>query len=237
MTEPILKAAAVAGSTRLLSGRPAAQIRSIKPADPMPYVPQPALIGAALPVRADTEQPARELETIKEAARKQGYEAGLSEGRVAGRTQGLEEAKAAQAEQAELLSKLFKHIEKHVGEQIAGLEVIAVDIVLSACRKILGEAACHPDGVAAIVKTAVAAARRDEVTSVRLHSRTLSLLANATGTPLPPTLPLVPDDDISTGGCMVEVAGGNIDARLETQFRLLAIALSDAAKTPTGANP
>jgi flagellar assembly protein FliH len=237
MSDLILKAAAVSSVTRRVPGRPLPQVprRERATTETAPYMPQPALAGALprateTPARPDVEEVRRDMEAFREAARKQAHDTGLAEGRAQGLKDVKAEAASLQAEQAQALADLFKRLEQRFADQVEGLEILAVDVVLTACRKILGDAARTQEGVVAVVKTALAAAAQDEVLQVRLHPNDFARLSGALGQVLPPGLPLRSDDSLAAGGCVVEIAGGSIDARLDTQFKLLAAAVAQAAQ-------
>lgn len=258
MIDPLLKATAVSGRPLRLAGRPAAPARQPAAADStVPYVPQPGLAGAPAPrgpegigaiarVDADAKADARaeairrDMESLRSTAHQQAHEAGLAEGRAQGLKEARAEAASQRAEHAREIAAVLNRLAAQAHEQIAGLEPVAVDVVLAACRAILGTAMATPEGVQAAVKAALEAAARDEVLQVRLHPRDMALLSAATGAAGPgsvaASLALRSDDSVGPGGCIVEIAGGSLDARIETQFRLLAAALARGmSATPEGA--
>lgn len=167
----------------------------------------------------------------RQAGREEGLAAGLAQGQAAGRAEW--DARVAQ------LDALLAGLHEQLAAGIAGHEDLLVELAFEAVLRILGEAAPTRAGVLAIVRAALQTLPEREGLVVRLapHDAAavealrdeLPRLAGTRG------LELVADDRIELGGCLVETAGGGLDARLETQVQrlrelLLAARLQEGAE-------
>jgi flagellar biosynthesis/type III secretory pathway protein FliH len=185
-------------------------------------VPQPLLDArgeaAALLARAQRDADAlrADASAVREAARREGFEAG--------RADGLAEAAvalaAAHAEAARL---------------VAAARPAAIALAAKMAEKIVGRAvALAPDTMAEIAGEALAACRPGAGTvRVRIHpddlpaveARRAALEARAPAA----TLELVVDETVGRHGCVIETPHGRVDARLETQLAALERALTSGA--------
>jgi type III secretion protein L len=139
-----------------------------------------------------------------EAARQEGYEAGLAHWNEA-----LLAAQAARDSlQAEYETELVK---------------LAVQIA----RKIIGEELrTHPEAVVGIVRESLRSVRHERSLTIQVNPKDLAevqprldRLQEAAGPGR--HMQVVPDPAVSPGGCIVESDVGIIDARLETQLKCL----------------
>lgn len=152
-------------------------------------------------------------------------QAGRDEGLAAGHAEGLAAGRAEWAARIAQLDELLAGLHQQLAAGIAGHEDLLVELAFEAVLRILGEAAPTRAGVLAIVRGALQTLPEREGLVVRLapHDAAavealrdeLPRLAGTRG------LELVADDRIELGGCLIETAGGGLDARLETQVQRL----------------
>lgn len=176
--------------------------------------PEPSL---RLPTAAD-------IESMFEDARREGHEAGYRDGQEAGHRDGHEAGYREGAEQArqealriaalaDALDEALARLDRDVAEELVGL---AIEVARRMVRNTLAE---QPETVIETVRTALnqlpqAQARihlhPDDVALVRAYLAEQSGHGHAT---------LIDDDTVSRGGCLVETAGSQLDATLETRWR------------------
>jgi flagellar assembly protein FliH len=158
---------------------------------------------------AQLEQAERErqlLEARRQEAARRGHEEGYAEGQRA--------ALEAQAQAASRLQTMLDELEGGLTAYLADAEDMAVQLAFAAICRLLGEAYATPAGVRAHVAQALASQRRHGALRVRLHPHDLALLAPAEGG----TLAWQADPSLTMGGCVVEGAAGELEARLEAQL-------------------
>jgi flagellar assembly protein FliH len=181
--------------------------------------PVPIRYQAAAPVVEEpppapapvVEEPA----VTQEELRKQAFEDGYRDGYEAGAAKAEEERAAL----AERFARLASTTEQALASQIEGAEDVMVEIAYAAACKVVGDAALTAEGVRGAVRTALQSVRAKEILAVRVSPADRELL----GSEVPGEL--LADERVALGGCVVETSGGSLDARLETQLRLLADAL------------
>jgi len=165
-----------------------------------------------------------EIESAREQvlgqARREGYEEGLAQGR------------AVLAGEIDALRSVALSAGEILRREIVGVEDVAIDIAFEAVCRIIGTAVATREGVAAVVRELIRDLHGREQLVVRLSAHDLALLGDQAGTLLkgPDGLKLefVPDERVVLGGCIVEVAGGTLDGRLETQLKQLSDTLLGA---------
>jgi flagellar assembly protein FliH len=242
----ILRSPSISGETRKLTTRrgraqtaAAADAEAQKPvpaASPIaqPVTSPPAPVAPAVDIQALVNQ-AREsvLEQFKEEAEK-GRELGRQRGLQEGREAGAEEARQQFAAELARVRGIADRLQAALEGGMQGLEPMAAAIAFEAVAKILGEQAVTPEGILALVRQAASRyASRDGVL-VRLNPADLSALraAGALEAELPSggKADWLADQSVEMGGCIVEAAGGELDARLETQMEALRAALLAARR-------
>jgi flagellar assembly protein FliH len=150
---------------------------------------------------------------VLERARQEGYEAGLAAG------------EAAFSDQIESLRHLARSAEAALSGDIHGFEDVLIDIAFEAVCRIIGRTLATPEGVASVIREVIREVRGREQLLVRLSPQDLALLGERVSTLLNGQeglrLEFVADERVALGGCIVEVAGGTLDGRLETQLKQL----------------
>jgi len=188
-----------------------------------------AIVGAAQGEAARLVQRAAEQAA---ALQHEAYQEGRAEGERDGRA-------AARAEVAEALALVQRAAADAKGVRdrlMAGLEREIVELVIDATRAVLGEQArIDPSMVIDTVERALRRAGSQNVVRVRVHPDTLEVVAAHMAerrTEGASTWELHPDGTVDVGGCLIDTAGGEIDARLDAQLHEVAAALRDAVLEP-----
>lgn len=186
-------------------------------ADPPGPLPSPPMHSPA-PDLAELEREAhRRLAAEREQALLQATEAGRSAGLAAGQ--------AAWAERIERLDRLLASLPEQLADGIAGEEDLLVELAFEAVVRILGQAAPTREGAQGLVREALASLREREQVVVRLAPPDVETLRAArsemTRVAGCKGLEFVADERVELGGCLIETAGGGLDARLETQLQRL----------------
>lgn len=175
-------------------------------------------------IRADQEaelllaQAQIDAEAVREAARREGFEAGRQQGLLAA----ADEVKG-QLALVRRAAEEGRAVRDGIVEQASN--VIARAALLVA-RRIVGEYyEADPQRTALAVEEAVRATATQQVISVRVHptaaaavqARLVDLDAVATE-----------DDSIEIGGCVIDLRNGQLDASLDARFTMMELALERA---------
>jgi flagellar assembly protein FliH len=207
-----------------------------RPGEAAPPVAPPAHATPVAPqVQPPTREPLEEALARLEAERAEWQEQARQElaalrlqaeeeGRAAGHAQGMGEAAASAQRKLHQLDTLIEQLGLSLASGLDGLEDLAVAITFEAVVKILGNAMATPEGVRALVREAVARAKRQEKIAVRLSPDDFRLLMQESLDPhwlARPGVELQPDEQVGVGGCLVHTDSGLLDAGLETQLRAL----------------
>lgn len=152
-------------------------------------------------------------------------EQAMQEAAEAGRIRGHEAGRAEWADRIDRLDSLLASLRTRLAEGLANQEDLLVELAFEATARILGQAAPTREGVQGVVREALVSLRdREQVVllvapgdldMVRSMGVELARLAGSKG------LEIVADDRVEWGGCLIETAGGGLDARLETQVHRL----------------
>ena len=158
-----------------------------------------------------------ELAELQEKTLDDARERGQAEGRV-----------AVEAQSAQLLTSLGEVIASARNARVQYVEAIAdeaVEIVFTAVVRILGQAFEHREAVVAAVQQAIRSSRERRRLVVRVAPRDLALINNYRSAVFEGAttseLEVVADEQVKLGGCVLEGASGDLDARLETQLERL----------------
>jgi flagellar biosynthesis/type III secretory pathway protein FliH len=182
------------------------------------------------------EEARAEAERLRDEAQAEGYAAGLAiaQDQLAREVErrARELASKLAAEQArELAEQEFGSLLANVGELVSALRRQQAELATRweheltllaaqmAERLIGAELARRPQGVIPLVREAVALAAGLPQLVLRLHPDDLTLLTGP-GHPrlVPSGCEVIPDPGLQRGGCVVELEGGEIDARIETRL-------------------
>lgn len=159
-----------------------------------------------------------QIEQLREAAREQGYAAGQEAGHAAGYAQGQAQARNEVLRLAGLLAQF--------NEALAGLDQQMAESMLAlsleVARQVLRQSLrIQPELILETLRQALAQLHTPQAT-LTLHPEDALLvracLAETEADPRNGTR-ILEDARISRGGCLVEAAGSQIDATLETRWR------------------
>lgn len=189
----------------------------------------PAAEPAAVADSADRFE--QELATLREGARREGWEQGLGEGRQAARGElGL---------QAQRWRQLMAHLDQPLAAMDAQVEQELALLALALARQVIhAELRTTPELVLPVIRQALAelpsASRK-----VRLHLHPED--AHLIGEGLPElheaSWQVIEDDGISRGGCLLESGSASIDATLETRIAEVVARLGAAGFDAPAAEP
>lgn len=243
-TAPILRQMPVGPSSRLLGQVPSTPPRVPGPPAvtavakaPIGYAASSAAVPQAASAalsEAEIEQRGlaiaqrmmqAEAEQLRKAAREEGLRLGREEGLRAAQTQVAEQLQAQQGRFTAVADALVEALERERG----ATEDAALELAMAALSRILGDA-LDPAGVAAVVRKASAQLRDPSQVRIRLAPADIELLKTA-NIDVASLAPQVADvqwvaDPAVEGGCVLQTATGNLDARLHKQVAALAEALS-----------
>ncbi len=191
-------------------------------------VPPGALEEANERVLEIVEEAIRESAAIRQRAYQEGYSAGAQEGQGAARADlagalGLVSAVANEARQ--LRNALLRNSEAEI-----------VELSIDVARAVIGDAlALDPRAVRATVERALGRASTMNIVRIRVHpddvSQVVAFLAES-GASASASWDVTPDGAIGVAGCVIDVEGGEIDARLDVQFDIVAGALRSLVPAP-----
>ncbi|WP_222612499.1 FliH/SctL family protein [Undibacterium flavidum] len=168
-----------------------------------------------------------EVDSAKEVARQRGF--------LEGKQAGIDEAKREFAAQLKDIEALSTKVQTALKNNVLDLEDIAVAVTFEAVCKMMGASAHSCDAVRAMVKQVLKQCANSSELVVHLHPADLRILREQ-GVPdfadqTQAKVSWIADTSLQLGGCTVEVDGGVLDARLETQLGALkSILLAARAK-------
>jgi len=247
-TAAILRQMPVAPSARLLGQLPALPPRPSVAAHSLPVQPAPEAAAGSPPAtppagpsltEAEIEQRSLVLaQRMMQAESDQLRKTAREEGLRAGREEGLRQAQTQVAEQLAVQQARFQEVGDALVQALARdrqvTEDAALELAMAALARVLGEA---PDAarVAAVVRQASNQLRDPCQLRIRLAPADLALLKEAGIDPAALT-PQAADvqwvaDPAVHGGCVLQTAAGNLDARLHKQLSALADALLQTYRT------
>lgn len=172
-----------------------------------------------------------EVARVRDQAERQGYEAGLCEGRRAAdlqaasaRKQAAAAADAALAAGRTSVDALLRSLAAAREELLRASEEDMVALCFEVLCRLLGELAPRPDTVRAQIRDAVDRLPEGEDLAIHVHPADADLLGT-TAHAAAPRCRWVSDPAVELGGCIVKHAGGGLDMRLETALALCRDAL------------
>ncbi len=169
------------------------------------------------------EQAHQEAVAIREAARREGFDAGSAEGLVAGHA----EADAEVRGHLDLIRRAAEEgrsIRDGIVDQSTAVIARAAMLV---ARRIIGEYyEANPAATAAAAEQAVRAAATQQIVSLRVHP---SVVGNVQARLADLADIVLGDEAVDIGGCVIDLAHGSIDATLDGRMSLMELALQRAA--------
>ncbi|MBI2308407.1 MAG: hypothetical protein HYU78_13975 [Rhodocyclales bacterium] len=212
----------------------------IPPAPTVEAAPQPKpapVAKAAADGAADARREALFMEQLKanevlsaqarEQAAAEGYAVGVAEGREAGARDYAEAIGAWRG--------LLESGRDGVSSLLRESEDLIAAIVFESVCKVVGRTLVAPEACAGVVAEVISRISRDEIVAVRVSPADYAAMHavapdGADRSSAIPGVSVEPDERIELGGCIVDLKGGSIDGRIETQFRTFAQSLKDAAR-------
>lgn len=169
------------------------------------------------------EEAIRESASIRQRAYQDGYTAGEHDGQSAARSEvagALGMIAAVANEGRQLRNAILRNSEAEI-----------VDLAIDIARVVLGDAiALDPRAVNDTVTRALARATNMNIVRIRVNPADVSQVVaflGESGATASASWDVTPDGTISVAGCVIDVDGGEIDARLDVQFEMVARALRD----------
>lgn len=206
-------------------------------AAPLPdFASEPEVREQQLPMLAqpavEPADPQRALAELREQAFDEGYREGCAAAGAEARRElsaeheALAKARAGLDEEHEGLLRLMGAVRGALESGIDGAEDVIVEIAYAAACSVLGEAAVTEEGVRGMVREATREIRSREKATVRIshadYERLAAEPARLQRLAEELKVELAADERVALGGCLIEAAGGTLDARLEVQLRQLA---------------
>lgn len=143
-----------------------------------------------------------------------------------GRTKGQQEAMDEMRRQIEPLTALLQEACKKVASAhqaiIINTEMELIDLAVAVAERVLrSELGARREAAIPIVRAALEAAGSRKVMAIRVNPGDYELLAEHRGDLVGSleSARFVPDPAVASGGCVVEVETGLVDARLESQLQ------------------
>jgi len=196
---------------------------------PGPFTLEGAGGPEALAANAEAEARAiiAEAELLRDTAVEEGYAQGFATGRAEGLARMADGISAVEA----LVGALAGELESLPEALSAETGAIALEV---AARVVRAELTVHPERVLDVVRAAIRRATDRQRLTVHVNPDDLDLVREAGGEMLGRIggigrLDVVDDPRIPAGGCIVETAAGDVDARLQTQMARMMEALAAAA--------
>ncbi len=199
-------------------------IGAVPPAETSPQV-QALLNEAQAHVEMMLNQAQTQADSLKEDAKKRGYEAGYGTGKEAAQQELMEQA----AQLKQLAEAAAAEINDYLEKSQTEISHLAVAI---AEKIITRELTINPKIIAEIVGNAIKSANITGSCRIRVHPDDHELLMPLWD-PIPSLQPserkwdLVSDQYVRKGGCIIEVDGGIIDAQIDTQLAQVQQAIDD----------
>ena len=185
--------------------------RKMPESTPEPELVAPAEPAIKLPTAAD-------IEAMFDDARKEGYETGYDEGKVAAREQAERLAGLADS-----FDESLKRLDQDIADEIVAL---AIEVARQMVRHTLAD---HPSAINETVRAALQQLPQSDA-RIHLHPDDASLVRDYLNEEFEQAHQLVEDDTLTRGGCRVVAPGSEVDATLETRWRrvLAAMGRTDA---------
>lgn len=226
-------------------GRAAARSESLKPS--FQRLALGSARGACRPRSAGAvanfwvDKTSAQVEEIEQAAYCRGFSDGEKKGFEQGERTGGEAAMKQLETLLQGLRQLLAELEGLRGREAHAFEKELVDLTLDVARKVVGrEVAAGPDVVAHLLREGLSRLEHAGPLTIRMNPGDLEQLASVRpqwlkGLADPGRIRFEADPSLSVGGCFIESEAGDIDARVEQRFRVVAEALQDEASMPVAA--
>lgn len=184
--------------------------------------------AALAEARTEAAEVLADAQGTAEAIRARAYREGFAVGEADGRARGRAEAMAEVERLTALVRGAAAAADQVRGALLAGAEAQVVELALMVARRVVGAAAAEHTGIAARLVREGIRNSGGRLLRVRVNPRDVEAV-RATVLTAGDDATIVADDGVTIGGCVIDVEGGTIDLRLETQLDLIERAiLADA---------
>lgn len=163
---------------------------------------------------------AEQVEEIREAARRDGFEQGQREGLAAGHAAGVAKAEAELGGKTRQVQGLIEQLLRPAEDEQVALEVALIDLVIRIAESVIGrELMVDSSVIAGLVRDAVAAlpAGSSRI-SVELHPDDLATLETS-GFVRDEQWHLIAEDSVAPGGCRIRAGDSLIDYTVAERFQ------------------
>lgn len=192
----------------------------------------PAAGGESVPEQEVVLPTAEEIEQIHQQAYQEGYAAGKEEGLAAGRaegtTQGYQEGRAQAGGEAAQINRLLQGLEQALQQFDQQVAQDVVDLALEVSRQMLFQALkVKPEVIASVVREAMnALPNGGHHPHLVLHPEDMAVARKYLEADLARTpFKIVEDAHLERGGCRIETHASEIDATVETRWKIIVAAL------------
>lgn len=190
---------------------------------------EPEIDVAALLAEAQAEAErllaaaAVEADSLREAARQEGYQQGFAQGDADGRAQWQARIQQAAAEAQALVAQRKLWIQQS--------ETDVLRLALLTAERILHREARNRDAVLALIQSVLTYLGDAAIVRIRVHPSDAAGLAEQLSLP---GVELKADPTMGVGGVVIETPTGRVDGRFVTQFRELAasVLMTDPEEDP-----
>jgi flagellar biosynthesis/type III secretory pathway protein FliH len=175
----------------------------------------------------------RELEAAIEKMSSQAIEAGYREGHAQGNADARKAIDTQYAHQLKALAEVVQSAQSSLTSLLTDAQPLIGDIIFGVVCKLIGNQFQTTEGRLSAIRHAIVDIKVEEIVALHLSPDDFESLKSLS--PDAPSwvldlsrLPLQVDTNIGVGGCVVHLKNGQLDARIETQFRRFSQSLKDA---------
>ncbi len=175
-------------------------------------------------------------EDVEQAAYCRGFSDGEKNGHEQGERAGGEAARKQLEPVLQSLRQMLVELESLRRREVRGFEKELVELALGVARKVVGqEVSVRPDVVGRLLREALQRIEHAGPLTIRMNPGDLERLADIqvqllNGLGDSGRVRFEADASLSAGGCFIESAAGDIDARVEQRFRIVEDALLDQCR-------
>jgi flagellar assembly protein FliH len=158
-------------------------------------------------------------------------EAGHRQGRDEGYLAGMNEARAELADALALVQTAARFAQDVRNQLLAATETEIIELVIDTVQAVIGERLTSDDSfVLLTVERALQKLGNQNAVRVRVHPQDVAIVSShlETRTGAVQAFDVFGDGTIGVGGCVIDTAAGEIDARLDVQLDAIARALRTA---------
>jgi flagellar assembly protein FliH len=180
------------------------------------------------------------LKQAMDEAHDKGFTQGVTEGRAKGLESGEAEGRAQGIAKYQNAIELLDSWQCKANEQLQNIvsdaEEIIGTIVFEAVCKIIGDTLKTREGISAVISTAINGVKHEDILAIQVSPKDFKILSSNDESELNQDqtrlmeLGLEENREIESGGCIVQLKAGRIDARIDTQLRAFAQGLKKAAR-------